>query len=140
MEYEACEDLQQAGKVAHEALAETEQPSQQFGCLGEIAGAEKKHSLDRKHSCENSHQFPGRQDCSCILVTRDGMEGPSSCKAGHHCGCWIFLLIMKLNQIRISTVFFQTWMENFSHGDCPVPIFFKILWKSCEVPCMVPPI
>ena len=46
---------------------------------------------------------------------------------------------MKLNQIRISTVF-QTWMENFPHGDCPVPIFFKILWKSCEVPCMVPPI
>ena len=94
MEYEACEDLQQAGKVAHEALAETEQPFQQFGCLEEIAGAVKKHSLDRKHSCEVSHQFPGRQDCSCILVPGDGMEGPSSCKAGHHCGCWIFLLII----------------------------------------------
>ena len=91
MEYEACEDLQKAEKVAHEALSETEQPSQQFGCLGEIAGAVKKHSLDRKHSCEVCYQFPYRQDCSCILVPGDGMEGPSSCKAGHHCGCWIFL-------------------------------------------------
>ena len=88
VECEACGDLQQGGKVAHETLAGTELPSQQFGCLGEIPGAVKTHLLDRKHFCEVVHHFLDRLDCSCILVLEDGTEGLSSCTVGHHCGCW----------------------------------------------------